>query len=77
MVGPVLLQESVSSSMETVSSRLDFINGDLKKVEDQVSAKEGNAREVGETIRAKQKALKENAMREAQQAASESTQMQV
>ena len=56
---------------------MDFINGDLKKVEDQVSAKESNAREVGETIRAKQKALKENAMREAQQAASESTQMQV
>eukprot|EP00986_Skeletonema_menzelii_P018478 scaffold26645_cov150-Skeletonema_menzelii.AAC.17 len=73
-VGPVLLKNDLSDATDTVEKRLEFISGEIKKIEGFISKKEGRYEELGKAIQemqsAMQKAAVEAAKAAAQQAAS-------
>mmetsp|Transcript_8985 Transcript_8985/g.10741 ORF Transcript_8985/g.10741 Transcript_8985/m.10741 type:complete len:140 (-) Transcript_8985:47-466(-) len=69
LVGPVLMKNDLDDAKMTVSKRLEFINGEISKLEKKVSTKEKKATEIAQKVQEMQGAMQQAAVAAAQQAA--------
>ena len=59
MVGPVLIKHSLGDAKDTVSKRLEFINGEKKRLEDKISELETRGQEKAKRIQQMQSSLQQ------------------
>merc|ERR1711862_878538 len=68
-VGPVILRHDLHEAKDTVKKRLEFISGEIKKIETRVSSKEENAQQLAKQIQTMQAAMQKAAVEAAKVAA--------
>jgi len=71
MVGPVLMSQPVDDAKSTVDKRLEFIGGELKKVEAKIEKAEKSSQEIAEKIQKMQGAMQQAAAEAARVVAAE------
>ena len=73
LVGPVLFKQEMDDVKENVVKRLEFINGEIEKVDAQVKAKQEEQEKLGEAIMKKQSDMRAKAAEEARKVYEEQT----
>ena len=73
MVGPVLIKHELAEAKTTVEKRLEFITGDLGKIEANAAQKEQEAQAIAEGIQKKQQDMQRTAKEEAEKIAKEAS----
>ena len=73
-VGPVLLKNDLDEARETVTKRLEFIEGEISKTEGLVKKKEERAQELATQIQEMQNAMQKAAVEAAKAAAQQAAQ---
>jgi prefoldin beta subunit len=68
-VGPILLKNDLSDAKDTIEKRLEFISGEIKKIESLISKKEERYGELGKAIQEMQSAMQRAAVEAAKAAA--------
>mmetsp|Transcript_27961 Transcript_27961/g.39318 ORF Transcript_27961/g.39318 Transcript_27961/m.39318 type:complete len:140 (-) Transcript_27961:40-459(-) len=69
LVGPVLMKNELDDAKQTVSKRLEFINGEISKLEKNIKTKEKKGTEIAQKVQEMQGAMQKAAVAAAQQAA--------
>lgn len=69
MVGPVLMKNDLDDAKQTVGKRLEFINGEIKKLETSIATKEEKAAEIARKVQQIQGQMQQAAVAAAQTAA--------
>lgn len=67
MVGPVLIKNSLEDATETVSKRLEFINGEKKRLEDKSTDLESRANSIAVKVQQMQNQLQQATVAAVQQ----------
>ena len=65
LVGPVLMAVDLEESKGNVEKRLEFIEAEIKKIDNQVGTKQGEQTEIGGEIAKLQSAMQADAARAA------------
>lgn len=73
-VGPVLIKNELSEAKDTVEKRLEFITGEIKKVEVFIQTKETESQELAQKIQEMQMAMQRAAVEAAKAAAAQQQQ---
>ena len=73
-VGPVLMKNDLSEAKDTVEKRLEFITGEIKKVESSIQTKEIKTQELAQKIQEMQMAMQRAAVEAAKAAAAQQQQ---
>ena len=73
-VGPVLIKNDLSEAKDTVEKRLEFITGEIKKVESFIQTKETETQELAQKIQEMQMAMQRAAVEAAKAAAAQQQQ---
>ncbi|KAJ1430477.1 Prefoldin [Ochromonadaceae sp. CCMP2298] len=66
LVGPVLMAVELQESRANVGKRLEFIEAEIKKVDNNIAVKQGEAASLGDEIALAQKAMQMEAAKAAQ-----------
>jgi len=74
MVGPVLMKNDVDDAKQTVDKRLEYITGELKKLDKKVEDAQTKASESGEKIQQMQSAMQQAAAEAARAVAQQHSQ---
>jgi prefoldin beta subunit len=61
LVGPVLMSVDLMEAKENVSKRIEFIEGEIKKIDGAITAKQAQQTDLGEEIRNMQTDMQKNA----------------
>eukprot|EP00591_Stephanopyxis_turris_P011354 CAMPEP_0195528906 /NCGR_PEP_ID=MMETSP0794_2-20130614/31266_1 /TAXON_ID=515487 /ORGANISM="Stephanopyxis turris, Strain CCMP 815" /LENGTH=139 /DNA_ID=CAMNT_0040660117 /DNA_START=80 /DNA_END=499 /DNA_ORIENTATION=+ len=71
MVGPVLMKNDVDDAKQTVEKRLEFISGEIKKIENNIKKTDTKSTETAKKIQEMQSAMQAAAAEAAKQIAKE------
>mmetsp|Transcript_19680 Transcript_19680/g.39894 ORF Transcript_19680/g.39894 Transcript_19680/m.39894 type:complete len:137 (-) Transcript_19680:263-673(-) len=74
MVGPVLMRNDLDDAKQTVEKRLEYITGELKKLEKKIDDTESRGKESAEKVQKMQAALQQAAADAARQVAQQQAQ---
>ena len=66
LIGPVLMQQDLDDAKQNVAKRLDFIKGEIEKVDVVIQDKQKAQNEIGEKVMAMQQEMRAKAAQEAQ-----------
>ena len=66
LIGPVLMQQDLDDAKQNVAKRLDFIKGEIEKVDVVIQDKQKAQNEIGEKVMAMQQEMRATAAQEAQ-----------
>lgn len=69
LVGPALMKVDLGEAISNVSKRLEFIETEITKLDNQIAAKQGEQTKVGDEVKQLQSELQRNAAMAAQQIA--------
>mmetsp|Transcript_17326 Transcript_17326/g.18067 ORF Transcript_17326/g.18067 Transcript_17326/m.18067 type:complete len:128 (+) Transcript_17326:19-402(+) len=72
LVGPVLMKVDLEESKENVGKRLQFIEGEITKIDQQIAEKQGSQTTLGEEIAQLQKQMQQQAVLAAREVIEES-----
>ena len=53
LVGPILMKVELEESKENVNKRLEFIEGEITKIDQQIGEKQGKQTTIGEEVETK------------------------
>ncbi|KAL3807177.1 hypothetical protein ACHAXA_006032 [Cyclostephanos tholiformis] len=73
LVGPVLIKNDLDEAKETVDKRLEFISGEIKKMESTIAKKEEQSQQLAMTVQEMQGAMQKAAVEAAKAAAMQSS----
>jgi len=71
LVGPVLMKVDLEEAKHNVSKRMEFIEKDMKRVDDIIAARQGEQAALGEQIQEMQQRMQADAAAAAREAAAE------
>jgi prefoldin beta subunit len=71
LVGPALMKVDLGEAISNVAKRLEFIESEITKLDNQIAVKQGEQTKVGDEVKVLQSALQRNAASAAQQIADE------
>mmetsp|Transcript_95160 Transcript_95160/g.205434 ORF Transcript_95160/g.205434 Transcript_95160/m.205434 type:complete len:131 (-) Transcript_95160:34-426(-) len=71
LVGPVLMKVDLEEAKHNVSKRMEFIESDMKRVDDIIAARQGEQAALGEQIQEMQRKMQADAAAAAREAAAE------
>mmetsp|Transcript_17804 Transcript_17804/g.17882 ORF Transcript_17804/g.17882 Transcript_17804/m.17882 type:complete len:129 (+) Transcript_17804:98-484(+) len=67
LVGPVLMTVDLEESKSNVEKRLEFIEGEIKKIDIQLDIKQSEQKKIGEEVAEIQRKMQENAVKAVQE----------
>ena len=73
LVGPALMKVDLGEAVSNVAKRLEFIEGEITKLDNQIAAKQGEQTKVGDEVKELQAALQKEAATAAQQIADDNS----
>ena len=71
LVGPALMKVDLGEAVSNVAKRLEFIEGEITKLDNQIAEKQGEQTKVGDEVKELQSALQREAATAAQRIADE------
>lgn len=71
LVGPVLMKVDLEEAKHNVTKRMEFIESDMKRVDDIIAARQSEQAALGEEIQELQRQMQADAANAAREAASE------